>query len=437
MESTTMQQSSQPVVTGRTLRYRPLNLARWIIWSVTALVMLAMPMMFTGGFAVTLMSQMGIMIIFALSYNMLLGQTGMLSFGHAVYSGLGAFIAVHVLNMIGAGKVWLPVSMLPLVGGLAGAFFGVLFGYVTTKKSGTTFAMITMGIGEMVFASSLMFPEFFGGEGGISTNRVVGDPFLGISFGPGRQVYYLIAIWCFLSMVAMYAWTQTPLGRIANAVRDNPERVEFIGYNTQRVRYLVLILSAFFAGIAGALSAINFEIVSAENVSAVRSGGVLLAAFIGGAGVFFGPVIGAVVFTLFAVALSDLTKAWLLYLGLFFVGMVMFVPGGIASLLLMQLPLVAKKKLGRMVPSYAQAGVAGLVLLAAMILTVEMVYKVQVDSANGTAMSLMGIGFDAGTLPPWVVAAVLWAVGYAAWRWATGKVRAELDAIQAETGGIA
>jgi len=437
MESTTMQQSSNPVVTGRTLRYRPLNLARWVIWTTTALLMLVMPLAFTGGFAVTLMSQMGIMIIFALSYNMLLGQTGMLSFGHAVYSGLGAFIAVHVLNMIGAGKVWLPVSMLPLVGGLAGAFFGVLFGYVTTKKSGTTFAMITMGIGEMVFASSLMFPDFFGGEGGISTNRVVGDPFLGITFGPGRQVYYLIAIWCFLSMVAMYAWTQTPLGRIANAVRDNPERVEFIGYNTQRVRYLVLILSAFFAGIAGALSAINFEIVSAENVSAVRSGGVLLAAFIGGAGVFFGPVIGAIVFTLFAVALSDLTKAWLLYLGLFFVTMVMFVPGGIASLLLMQMPLLAKKQFGRMLPSYARAGVAGLVLLAAVILTVEMVYKVQVDSANGTAMSLLGVGFDAGTLPPWIVAAALWALGYAAWRWATAKVRAELDAIQAQTGGLA
>jgi len=437
MESTTMQQSPQPVVTGRTMRYQPMNLARWIIWSATALVMLVMPLIFTGGFAVTLMSQMGIMIIFALSYNMLLGQTGMLSFGHAVYSGLGAFIAVHVLNMVGAGKVWLPVSMLPLVGGLAGAFFGVVFGYVTTKKSGTTFAMITMGIGEMVFASSLMFPDFFGGEGGISTNHAVGDPFLGITFGPGRQVYYLIAIWCFLSMVAMYAWTQTPLGRIANAVRDNPERVEFIGYNTQRVRYLVLILSAFFAGIAGALSAINFEIVSAENVSAARSGGVLLAAFIGGAGVFFGPVIGAIVFTLFAVALSDLTKAWLLYLGLFFVMMVMFVPGGIASLLLMQVPLLARKKLGRMLPSYAQAGAAGLVLLAATILTVEMIYKVQVDSANGTAMTLLGIGFDAATLAPWIVAAALWGIGYAAWRWAGAKVRAQLDAIQAETGGVA
>jgi len=414
------------------MHYRPLNLARWLIWGFTALVMAVLPLLFPGGFAVTLLSQMGVMIIFALSYNMLLGQTGMLSFGHSVYAGLGAFIAVHVLNMIGAGKVWLPVSMLPLVGGLAGAFFGVLFGYVTTRRSGTTFAMITLGIGEMVFASSLMFPDFFGGEGGISTNRVVGEPFLGITFGPGRQVYYLIAAWCLVSMIGMYAWTQTPLGRIANAVRDNPERVEFIGYNTQRVRYLVLILSAFFAGIAGALSALNFEIVSAENVSAVRSGGVLLATFIGGAGVFFGPVLGAIVFILFAVALSDLTKAWLLYLGLFFVVMVMFVPGGIASLLMMQVPLLARRQLGKMLPSYAVGAAAGLVLLSAIILTVELVYKVQVDSANGTAMSLLGIGFDAGTVAPWIVAAVLWAVGLVAWRAAGARVRAAWDKLHGE-----
>lgn len=434
MEST-MQRTQDTALSGGTMRYRPLNLGRWLLWGTTALLMLVLPLIFTGGFAITLMSQMGIMIVFALSYNMLLGQTGMLSFGHAVYSGLGAFIAVHVLNMAGAGTVWMPVSLLPLVGGLAGAFFGVIFGYVTTKKSGTTFAMITLGIGEMVFASSLMFPEFFGGEGGISTNRVVGEPFLGITFGPGRQVYYLIAIWCLLSMAAMYAWTQTPLGRIANAVRDNPERAEFIGYNTQRVRYLVLILSAFFAGISGALAAINFEIVSAENVSAVRSGGVLLAAFIGGAGFFFGPIIGAVVFVLFAVALSDLTKAWLLYLGLFFVLMVMFVPGGLASLLMMQLPLVARGKFRQMLPSYGLCAPAGVVLLAAIILTVELVYKVQVDSANGTAMSLFGIAFDAGTLAPWGVAAALWLVGLAAWRFTVGQARLRWDKVQAEIAG--
>jgi len=428
----TMQSRQMPVVTGRTMHYKPLNLVRWVVWGLTVLLMAVLPLIFNGGFALTLMSQMGITIIFALSYNMLLGQTGMLSFGHAVYSGLGAFVAVHLLNKVGAGELWFPVSMLPLVGGLAGAFFGVLFGYVTTKKSGTTFAMITMGIGEMVFASSLMFPDFFGGEGGVSTNRMVGEPFLGITFGPARQVYYLIAAWCLVSMIAMYAWTQTPLGRIANAVRDNPERAEFVGYNTQRVRYLVLILSAFFAGIAGSLSCINFEIVSAENVSAVRSGGVLLAVFIGGAGVFFGPVIGAVVFVLFAVALSDLTKAWLLYLGLFFVVMVMFVPGGIASLLMMQVPLLARRQLGKMLPSYAVGAAAGLVLLSAIILTVELVYKVQVDSANGTAMSLLGIGFDAGTVAPWIVAAVLWAVGLVAWRAAGARVRAAWDKLHGE-----
>jgi len=363
---------------------------------------------------------MGIAIIFTLSYNMLLGQSGMLSFGHAVYSGLGAYIAVHALNMASKGQLWMPVSLLPLVGGLAGAFFGVLFGYVTTKRAGTTFAMITLGIGELVFSCSLMFPDFFGGEGGITTNRVFGEPFLGITFGSATQVYYLIALWCLASMAAMYAWSQTPLGRIANAVRDNPERAEFVGYDTQKVRWLTLIISAFFAGIAGALGCINFEIVSAENVSAARSGGVLLAAFIGGVGFFFGPIVGACVFVYFVVALSDHTKAWLLYLGLFFMMMVMFAPGGIASLIMMQLPVIARKRFGELVPHYAKTGAAGLLVLAALVLTVEMTYKISVDSANGTVLRMFGVEFDAAGAAPWALAGLLWLVGgglfHLAWR---------------------
>ena len=427
---TTMQQSYEPAAAQGRHAHR--QLAHYAIWSFTALMMLVLPLCFSSRFAIALLSQMGIAIIFALSYNMLLGQSGMLSFGHAVYSGLGAFIAVHVLNGVGAGKVWLPVSLLPLVGGLGGALFGVLFGYVTTKKAGTTFAMITLGIGEMVYASSLMFPDFFGGEGGISTDRVVGHAVFGITYGPERQVYYLIAAWCLLSMIAMYAWTQTPLGRIANAVRDNPERAEFVGYDTQRVRYLVMILSAFFAGISGGLSVINFEIVSAENVGAVQSGGVLLATFIGGSGFFFGPVIGAVLYVLFAVALSSLTHAWLLYLGLFFVLIVMFVPGGVASLLMKQVPLIAARKLGRMLPSYAAALSAGLILLAALILSVELIYKLQIDSDNGTTMTLAGFGFDAASLKPWAVAAALWLAGALGWRTALPRVHRAWDDVQAE-----
>ena len=436
MERTMHQQAQQQAALpandrARTMKFKPVNLARWMLWATTALVMIVLPLIWPQGFAITLLSQMGIMIIFALSYNMLLGQSGMLSFGHAVYAGLGAFMAVHLLNKIGAVQALgiggpLAVALLPIAGGLGGALFGVIFGYVTTKKSGTTFAMITLGIGEMVFASALMFPDFFGGEGGVSTNRSIGDALAGITFGPARQVYYLIAAWCLISMALMYAWTQTPLGRIANAVRDNPERVEFIGYNTQRVRFLVVILSAFFAGIAGALSCINFEIVTAENVSAVRSGSVLLAAFIGGMGSFFGPIIGAVLTVFFTVALSGITKAWLLYLGLFFVLMVMYAAGGIASLLVIHLPILRRGKLKTLLPAYGLAIVPAVILLVALISTVEMIYAVQDDASGGVA-TLFGLSVEPNTLKPWIVTAVLWLVGAFGLRAAASKLRAAWD----------
>ena len=390
---------------GATIRFAPIDVGRWFVWGATALVFAVLPLAFSSGFAITLLSQMGIMVVFALSYNMIFGQGGMLSFGHAVYSGLGAFFAIHALNWIGAGKVWLPVSLVPLVGGVFGALFGVVFGYVTTKKAGTPFAMITLGIGEMVFAASLMFPGFFGGEGGISSNRVVGEPFLGITFGPGIQVYYLIAAWCFACMIAMFAFTHTPLGRIANAVRDNPERAEFIGYNTQRVRLFVLIASAFFAGVAGGLSAINFEIVTAENVSALRSGGVLVATFIGGAMFFFGPILGAVIYVFFAVALSDYTKAWQFYLGVFFVAMVMYAPGGVASLILMNLRVMKYRLFGRLRDPYVGVLLTGAVLLLGVVMVVEMSYHLTLNFAAGSTMKLLGFQVDSAAPEVWVLAA--------------------------------
>lgn len=392
---------------SKTIRFAPYNVGRWLVWGLTAILFAVMPLIFTKGFAITLLSQMGIMIIFALSYNMIFGQGGMLSFGHAVYSGLGAFFAIHALNWVGDGRLLIPVSLIPLVGGLFGAIFGVIFGYVTTKKAGTPFAMITLGIGEMVFSASLMFPGFFGGEGGISSNRVIGDPFLGVSFGPAIEVYYLIAVWCFVCMIAMFAFSQTPLGRISNAVRDNPERAEFIGYNTQRVRFLVLVVSAFFAGISGGLAAINFEIVTAENVSALRSGGVLLATFIGGAMFFFGPVLGSVIFIFFAIALSEYTKAWQFYLGIFFVMMVMYAPGGVASLILMNLRVAKYQLFNRLWKPYGWVLAASAVLLVGVIMVVEMSYHLTLNFASGTQLRLFGFQVDAAGLGAWAVAAAI------------------------------
>ena len=396
---------------SKPLVFKPINLARWIIWGSFAILLILAPIIFNTGGSLSLLSQIGTLMIFGLSYNMLLGQGGMLSFGHAVYSGLGAFFSIHAMNLVTAGSMTFPVSMIPLIGGIAGMFFGVLFGYVTTKKSGTTFSMITLGMVELVFACSLMFPSFFGGEGGISTNRVIGSSFLGITYGPQIQVYYLIAFWLFISTIGMYAFTQTPLGRIVNAVRDNPERVEFIGYDTQWVRYLTLILSAFFAGIAGGLSAINFEIVTAENVSAIRSGAVLLFTFIGGVGFFFGPMIGAILGVFLTVMLSDLTKAWQLYLGVFFILIVMYAPGGIASIIMMNLRVAKFGMFKRVWSSMWKLVLAATVTTAGVILAVEMLYQRTLEATQSAVIEMFGVSIDTASSSWWLMTIIVIALG--------------------------
>jgi len=416
----------------RSFHFRPYNLGRWVLWSLYALVLFGAPLLWSSSLAQTLLSQIGIAIIACLAYNVLFGQGGMLSFGHAVYSGLGAFLAMHTLNMVSAGALQVPVSLIPLVGGLGGLFFASLIGYVTTKKSGTTFAMITLGLGELVWSMSLMLPEFFGGEGGVSGNRVVGKAVWGITFGPQIQVYYLIAIYCFASTALMYALTRTPLGRMLNAVRDNPERVEFIGYSTQHVRYLAFMISGFFAGIAGGLGALNFEIVTAEVVGAARSGAYLLFVFLGGATFFFGPIIGAVLMVVALVMLSELTKAWLLYLGLVFLFMVMYAPGGIASLIMMNVRVAAFGKLRRLVTSYLALAGTALVMLAGAAAMIEMLYHLQLNPALGPEMKFIGMPLNAKGLDSWFGAGFVLLTGLALFELTRRNFKRQWDHIQEE-----
>jgi branched-chain amino acid transport system permease protein len=393
--------------------FKPYNIGRWVIWGLYAVALIIAPLLWTSSLSHTMLSQMGIAIVACLAFNMLLGQGGMLSFGHAVYSGLGSFFAIHTLNMISKGQIALPVSLVPLVGGLFGLLFALLLGYVTTKKAGTPFAMITLGVGELVWAMSLMFPGFFGGEGGISGNRTAGAPFLGITFGPQIQLYYLIAIYTFVCTALMFAFTRTPLGRMLNAVRDNPERVEFIGYSTQRVRYLAFMASGLFMGIAGGLAALNFEIVTSEVVGATRSGAYLLFTFLGGAVFFFGPIIGAVLMVLALVLLSELTLAWLLYLGLAFTFMVMYAPGGISSLIMMNLRLASFGKLRGLWTSYLALGGTAFIVLAGAGAMIEMIYHLQLNEALGPELTFMGMKLNAKSFDSWFGAGLVLATGLA------------------------
>jgi len=394
-----------------------LPLGRIMIWGVFALILAFGPQILgalTGGssLALNMLSQMGYLIIICLSYNMILGQGGMLSFGHAVYTGLGGFAAIHAMNWATDNASGIPLPVMPLLGGLAGALMAFLLGYVSTKKAGTTFAMITLGIGELVAAIAMMFPGAFGGEGGITTDRMYGS-FLGLNFGSDLQMYYLIAVYCFVCTALMYAFTCTPLGRMLNAVRDNPERVEFIGYNTQRVRWYAFIFAGFFAGIGGALATINFEIVNAADaLSGVKSGGYLLFTFLGGATVFFGPMIGAVLMVLASVLLSEFTKAWLLYLGLIFLLMVMYAPGGVASLIMSNVRMARLGKLDKRICTlYLCLFAAGAVMFAGVCVLIEMLYHIQLEAAMGPILNFHGQQLDTSSATVWIVALLLALVG--------------------------
>src|ERR1700747_2174650 len=188
------------------------------------------------------------------------------------------------MDLSAGAKLPVPLPLVPLIGGISGLFFAAIFGWVPTRRSRTAFAMISLGVAELVASSLLILRSFFGGEAGISANRTKLLRVFDWNFGPQIQIYYLVAFWTLLAMIAMYALTRTPFGRMCNAVRDNSERAEFVGYDPQTVRFIAFSLAGFFAGIAGGLAAIDFEIMNSINVGGGQSGIVLLMAYIGGVG---------------------------------------------------------------------------------------------------------------------------------------------------------
>jgi branched-chain amino acid transport system permease protein len=382
-------------------------------WLAVIVVLLVLPRAFSSGGALTTFSLMGISVIFALSYNILLGQTGMLSFGHAVYYGLGGFLAVHAMNAIGAAKWPVPLPVIPLIGGLAGLVFALILGWVSTRRSGTAFAMISLGVAELVASSALILRSFFGGEAGVTANRTKLFKLFGLSFGPQVQIYYLIAAWTLIALIAMYALTRTPFGRMCNAVRDNPERVQFVGYDPHIVRYIAFAFAGLFAGIAGALSAINFEIANSAYLGTQQSGVALFAAYIGGIGVFIGPIIGAILVTYLSLVLSDLSSVWQLYFGLIFIAVVAFAPGGIAGLLLRHRPLLRAGQMWPVLRAYVVAAPPTLVMLAGLVLGIEIVVRHTVDTSDDPVMHLFGFTLDTGSPLSWAIAALLTLVGFA------------------------
>jgi branched-chain amino acid transport system permease protein len=342
------------------------------IWIAFLIALLGLPLVFDSILAISILNQMVIAIVFALSYNMLLGQGGMLSFGHAVYFGLGGFLSVHALILIEFETMVFSILWVPLIGGLFGLLAGIFIGSFSTHKAGTVFAMISLGIGELIAASSLIFSSFFGGEAGISGDRTFGPMFFGFDFAQNIEIYYVAAVWAFIATLFMFLFTQTPAGRMANAVRDNPERAEFIGYSSRKVRFISFCASGLFAGIAGGLFALNYEFITEENLNAATSGRVLLMAYIGGLGYFIGPIIGAVVLTLMNSLLSNYSELWMLYLGIMFLLTVMFLPRGFAGFIMMHQLAWVRGNMKMLIKPYIITGIPAVLFAVCVIALIEM-----------------------------------------------------------------
>ncbi|HEY1459668.1 MAG TPA: branched-chain amino acid ABC transporter permease [Casimicrobiaceae bacterium] len=388
--------------------------APWIVAAVALLLLPHVPGLQSNG-ARSLLSQMGIAAVFALSYNLLLGQTGLLSFGHAVYFGVGGFAAIHFMRAVNAGLA-VPMPLVPLVGAAAGLAFGLVFGALTTRRSGVVFALISLGVGELIHAAAGMLQGISGGEGGITANRALGPHPFGLDFASQLQVYYIVAFWTLLAALLMVAFTRTPAGRMCNAVRDNPERASFVGYSTQGVRFIVFSVAAMFAGLAGGLHAINYEIVGVDALGAARSGSVLLMVYIGGEAQFLGAIVGAIVITWLQVSLSDYTTAWQLYLGLFFMAIVLYAPGGLTGLMMMHVPIARTRAFAAVLRSYAIALVPALAAVAGVVVLLEMNYRLSTQPEAGSRMKILGVVVDSATPWPWLVASALTLGGWLLFR---------------------
>ena len=374
------------------------------------LVLVALPLLVGRGVQFALVNAL-IAALFAASFNLLMGQGGMLSFGHAAYYGIGAFAVLHLMRAIEAG-LYFPTILLPLAGGAAGLMVGLLFGFFATQRAGVYFSLVTLALAELLHVLAPRWEVLFGGEAGLTSMRM---PSVGISFGTPLEVYYLALVWVVVCIGLLYAYTRTPFGRLTLALRDNEQRIRFMGYNAHATKVVIFAVSTMFSGIAGGILAVANESVNYNIFSVHTSSQVVLATFVGGSLVFLGPVVGAFLLTLFSFAVSDATHSWLLYEGIVFVLVILYAPNGIAGVIQSHLDQRHILPWPKLCWPYLTVLVAGIFLLIATVFTiqsVEIVFSEQYRNASASTGHFANYPLFGTTWSPlspmtWLVPAVL------------------------------
>lgn len=277
--------------------------------------------------------------LFAVGFNLLFGYTGLLSFGHAAFLGVGSYLTG--ITMVHFGLHWLPAVG---VGVAAAALAGVVIGFLAIRTRGIYFSMVTLALAQIVYYGFYKAERWTGGENGL---RGIQVPV--IEIGPLRldfldpvTKYYVILVFVAAALWFVSRLLASPFGAVIEAVRENEKRAAACGYDVARTKLLVFVVSAALCGLAGALRALHLSVVPIESLHYLLSGQAVMMCLLGGMGTFFGPFVGAAVFLTLEDVMTTLTRHWMAVVGAIFMIFVLFFPAGIWGTLMRRLDRVVR-----------------------------------------------------------------------------------------------
>lgn len=283
--------------------------------------------------------------LYAVGFNLLFGYTGLLSFGHAAFLGIGSYLA-GIAIVHAAVPWWLAI----LIGVTASTLAGVLIGLLAIRTRGIYFSMVTLALGQIVYYAFYKAERWTGGENGLRGVRVETIDLLGwqIDFVDPLSKYYVILVFVAVALWFVSRVLASPFGAVVETVRENEQRAAACGYDVNRTKLLAFTLSAAICGLAGTLRALHLSIVPIESLHYLLSGQAVMMCLLGGMGTFFGPFVGALVFLGLEDSITHLTRYWMAVMGSIFMVFVLFFPRGIWGSTLIWLDrIVARSEEGK------------------------------------------------------------------------------------------
>ncbi|MCE5210997.1 MAG: branched-chain amino acid ABC transporter permease [Deltaproteobacteria bacterium] len=278
-----------------------------------------------------MLTEIIIFALFAVSYNLLLGYAGLLSFGHAMFFGLSAFVTAIAIIHIPGLSLWNVI----LIGVGAAVIVGFIIGGLLLRHKGSYFALLTLAFNALFYAIATKWHSVTGGDDGLSITRPGLDlGFTSIPLDSLTNFYYLTLVIMGAAIVFCWYFTHTAMGKTVLLMRENEERMKFLGFNTNISRLILFTFTGALAGLAGVFYTLHFQFVSISAISPDMTTAVLLMVFVGGTKKFWGPLLGVFVYIILQNYLSNITDRWPLVIGVIFVLMVLYVPGGLSDVIM-------------------------------------------------------------------------------------------------------